>query len=234
MSHIFTTLLYQPIFNLLIAIYNTIAFHDFGFALVILTVGIRLIFTPLSIKTTLSQRALNKLQPKIKELNEKHKNDRTALSQATMALYKEHKVNPLSGCLPLLIQLPVLIALYQALNGVFKAENFSLLYSFVENPGMIKEIAFGFINIAHKSPVLAVTAGVLQWVQARQSIANQGNSMNKDAMASAMNKQMLYFFPIMVIIISWNLPTGIVIYWITATLFSLAEQLYIGYKYRNV
>ncbi len=225
MSFIFNQILYRPLFNLLVFIYTTLSFHDFGLAIVMLTVLIRLLVSPLSIKALVSQRQLQKLQPQLKAIQEKHKDDKQALSQASMALYAEHKVNPFSGCVPLLIQIPILIALYRALNGAFHPESLQSLYSFVTNPGMIKTVALGFIDLTRKNPFLAVLAGGLQFIQAWLSTRNQSAVM--DATAAAMNKQLLYFFPVMVIIISWNLSTGIVIYWVTTTLFSICEQLYI-------
>lgn len=219
-------------------------------AIIVLTLVIRIIFFPLSIKALTSQRDLNKLQPKIKELQEKHKGDKQALGQATMQLYKEHKINPFSGCLPLLIQLPVLIALYGALNSGLKPEGLNALYSFTTHPGSINQTALGFIDLTKKAPIMAVLAGVLQWFQMKLSTANQPSTassplpnMNPErdregsqraSISYGMNKQMLYFFPVMVIIIAWNLPTGLTLYWVAATVFSIFEQLYINKRYKNV
>lgn len=233
-STIFNTILYRPIFNLLVFIYNILPGHDFGVAIIVLTILIRVIFVPLSIKTLRSQRDLAKLQPKIKELQAKFKNDKQALGQATMALYKEHQVNPFSGCLPLLIQIPILLALYSAFRSGLDPKSLGNLYSFVGNPGIIKEVSLGFINLAHKSPVLAVLAGVFQWAQSYLAAKNTAPGKDQaklDQTSLMMNRQMLYFFPVMVIIISWNLPTGLVIYWVVTTLFSIGEQLYIKKRY---
>ena len=234
MSFLYHELLFRPLFNLLVFIYNVVPGGDFGLAIILLTVLIRIIFIPLSIKALVSQKQLSRLQPKIKELQEKYKNDKQALGQATMAMYKEHNVNPFSGCLPILIQLPVLIALYSALNSGFKIESLGTLYSFIQNPGTIKEIAFGFLNLAQKNPGLAILAGALQWIQSKQAASFQSPTSKNDpsAMAAQMSRQMLYFFPIMVIIIAWNLPTGLTLYWVTATAFSIFEQLYINKKYQ--
>lgn len=219
----------------MVFVYNSLPGGDFGLAIVLLTIIIRLAFTPLSIKSLISQRELNKLQPKIKELQEKYKNDKQLLGQATMALYKEHKINPLSGCLPLLIQLPVLLALYKALGAGFKPESLSALYPFIHNPGPIKEIAFGFVNLAKGAPLLAIIAGLLQWVQSKQAMLFQTPASGNEPESPALkiNRRMLYFFPIMVIIIAWNLPAGLVVYWIMATIFSIFEQVYINRKYKR-
>lgn len=233
MTFLYDNLLFRPLFNLLVFLYNVVPGGDFGLAIILLTVIVRLVFFPLSVKALVSQKELGKLQPKIKELQEKHKNDKQALGRATMELYKEHKINPLGGCLPMLIQLPVLIALYSALNLGLKPESLNALYSFVHNPGVIKQIAFGLIDLTQKSPYLAILAGALQWVQSKQAVSLQApTSKNEPASTTMqMSKQMLYFFPVMVIIIAWNLPTGLTLYWVTATLFSILEQFYIKRKF---
>lgn len=240
MGSFFNTILFQPIFNLLVLIYNLLPSGDFGLAIVILTILTRLLFSPLSLKTLRSQRALSQVQPKVKALQEKYKNDKPGLAQATMALYKEHKVNPFSGCLPILIQLPVLIALYQAFNLGLKPESLNALYPFVSNPGVIKNVSFGFLDLTQKSPILAVLAGGFQWIQSKLATKNQaraaggpaGDKTEKpDPTALMMNRQMLYFFPVMIIIIAWNLPTGLTLYWVVTTLFSIGEQWYLNRKY---
>ncbi|MEK7506894.1 MAG: YidC/Oxa1 family membrane protein insertase [Patescibacteria group bacterium] len=233
MGSFFDTILFQPIFNLLVLIYNFLPGSDFGLAIVILTILTRLLFSPLSLKTLRSQRALAQIQPKVKALQEKYKNDKPGLAQATMALYKEHKVNPFSGCLPILIQLPVLIALYRAFSLGLKPESLSALYSFVANPGVIKNVAFGFLDLAQKSPVLAVLAGGFQWAQSKLAAKSQTQAAGgkPDPTALMMNRQMLYFFPVMIIIIAWNLPTGLTLYWVVTTLFSIGEQWYLNRKY---
>ena len=234
MTFLYHELLFRPLFNLLIFLYNSIPGADFGVAIIVLTIIVRVIFFPLSIKALISQRELNKLKQKIKELQEKHKGNKQALGQATMQLYKEHKINPLSGCLPILIQLPVLIALYSALGSGLKPESLTALYSFVSHPLNINQTALGFLDLAKKSYMMAILAGVLQWFQMKQSVASQAQPSKNEPPSPAlqMSKQMLYFFPVMVIIIAWNLPTGLTLYWVAATVFSIFEQLYINRKYR--
>lgn len=229
MANIFNTILYQPFLNALIFIYNSLPGRDFGLAIVVMTVVVRLVLMPLSIKALVSQRNITKIQPKLKELQTKYKNDKQALSRETMVLYKEHGVNPLSGCLPILIQLPILIALYQVFNSGFKETSFNMLYNFVKNPGTINHLAFGLFDIATKNPIMAVLAGGLQFVQTKISTANQPTGAGaQDNPMMAMNKQMLYFFPIFITIIAWNLPFGLTLYWVVTTLFSIFEQLYIS------
>ncbi len=231
MGTLFTEILYRPLFNAVVFLYDILPGHDFGLAIIALTTLIRILFFPLSIRTVRSQKALNQLNPKIQEIKQKFKDDKTAQSAETMKLYKENNINPLAGCLPLLIQLPILIALYKAFIAGLKPENLNMLYGFVSNPGTINKISFGFIDITSKMPLLAIFAGVAQFIQAWATKAqNQGLSPNKEM--AALNSQMLYFFPIMIIIIGWNLPAGLVLYWITTTVFSVFEQIYIKYSDR--
>ncbi len=228
MGTLFTEILYRPLFNAVVFLYDILPGHDFGFAIIALTTLIRILFFPLSIKTVRSQKAMNLLNPKLQEIKEKFKNDKATQSAETMKLYKENNINPLAGCLPLLIQLPILIALYRAFIAGLKPENLAMLYKFVSNPGVINKISFGFIDITSKMPLLAILAGAAQFFQAWVTKAqNQGSSPNKEM--AALNSQMLYFFPVMIIIIGWNLPAGLVLYWITTTVFSVLEQMYIKY-----
>ena len=226
---LYTEILYRPLFNAVVFLYNVLPGNDFGLAIIALTAIIRVFFFPLSIKTVRSQKELNQLNPKMQEIKQRLKGDSAAQSAEIMKLYKDHNINPLAGCLPLLIQLPILIALYQAFIAGLKPENLSLLYGFVLNPGVINPISFGFMDITSKIPLLAVLAGGAQFIQAWVSkTQNQGAGVNKEM--KALNSQMLYFFPIMIIIIGWNLPAGLVLYWITTTVFSILEQVYIKYR----
>jgi len=232
MMEIYNTILYQPLFNAVILLYNLLPGTDFGLAIVALTLIVRSALFPLTVKTTVSQRSLNRLNPQLQALKEKFKNDTQAQSAAIMKLYKDNNVNPLSGCLPLLVQLPLLIALYQVFGAGFKSESLGLLYNFVENPGQINSLSFGFLDITLPSAVLALITGFLQFTQLRQNQALvQSSGQQKDI--QTINKQMLYFFPVMIIIIGWNLPAGLLIYWLTTTLFSIGEQIYIRKKYKD-
>ncbi|MBX4211447.1 MAG: YidC/Oxa1 family membrane protein insertase [Candidatus Yanofskybacteria bacterium] len=226
MSQLFHTILTQPLFNLLIFLYNTLG-TDLGIAIIVLTLVIRLIFSPLSIKASRSQQALAKLGPKVEEIKNKHKNDQLAQNNAVMQLYRDNKINPLAGCLPLLLQIPIILALYRMLVASFKPESLGMLYGFIKSPGVINTTSFGFLNIAVRNPWLAVVAGISQFIQAKLSAASTPTSGPGSNFTAAMSTQMLYFFPVMITIISWNLPAGLTLYWITTTVYSIFEQLYI-------
>lgn len=238
MSTLFNTILYTPLFNFLVFLYNTVAFNDFGIAIILLTLIVRLVLSPLSIKTVKSQKALAELQPKIKEVQERYKSEPQKQAQKVMELYRENKVNPFSGCLPLLIQLPILIALYQVSIAGFRENSLSVLYNFIHNPGDLNPTSFGFIDLTKRNILLAVIAGVTQFFQAKTNISSQKNPVfQKEAAAknplSAMNQQMLYFFPLITIIVSISFPAGLPLYWITTTVFSILEQVYINRIYKK-
>ena len=184
---------------------------------------------PLTAKMFKSQKDMAGINSKINELKDKFKNDKTAQSAAIMALYKEKNINPLAGCLPLIIQIPILIALYQAFIAGFKPESLDMLYGFIGNPGSINTLSFGFIDVSTKSHPLAILSGIAQFVQFKTNKTSAGGQ--NDPM-QALNKQMLYFFPVMIIIIGWNLPAGLVLYWLATTAFSIFEQSYLRQRYK--
>jgi YidC/Oxa1 family membrane protein insertase len=224
---LFKVIIYIPLFNALILISNFIPGHDLGLAIIALTIVIRFVFFPLSIKSQRSQKALNAINPHIQAIKEKHKHDQTAQGAAMMQLYKEHNINPIAGCLPLLIQLPILIALYRVFIDGLNPQSLSMLYPFVHNPGAINPLFLGFISISGRNVILAVLAGVLQFIQAKQSMAYMKSSGGANPQMAALNTQMLYFFPVMIVIIGWNLQAGLILYWVTTTLFSIGEQFYL-------
>ncbi len=228
MAHIITVIFYQPILNLLVFLYNTISFNDFGVSIILLTICIKLIFWPLGSKAIKSQKALQDLQPKIDELKKKYAADKVALSQATMALYKEYKVNPFSSCLPLLIQLPFLWAVYRVFqDGV--SNNLGLVYSFIPRPEIINTISFGFLDLAKPNIYIAVLAGLAQFWQAKMMMSkkktNKPAEGKEENMMAIMNKQMLYFMPAITIFIGISLPGGLTLYWFVITLLTALQQL---------
>ena len=223
---IFNESLARPLFNLLVWVYNVVPGSDFGVAIILVTILLRVILYPLSDKALRSQKALQALAPKIKELQKKYK-DKQEQSRAMMQFYKEHKVNPFSGCLPLLIQLPLLIALYRVFLTGLEPESLNTLYSFIHNPGMLEPVFLGIVNLAEPSHVLAILAGLAQFLQSK--VMFQGNAMASGSdFSKIMSKQMMYMMPLFMIFIAWNLPAGLALYWVTTMLFSLGQQMYIN------
>lgn len=226
MIQLYNTIIYEPILNLLIWLYNIIPGHDIGVVIILLTLLIRAILAPFMHKSLKSQRYMSALQPKIAELREKHKDDQQEQAKAMMSLYKEHNVSPFSSCLPLIIQLPILIALYQVLAKALKG-NLEGLYSFVSNPGVLNPKLFGLVDLAHPNIAFAILAGAVQFVQSWM-ISKWQPVTARDATTKALNVQMMYILPIISIVIAWRLPAGLPLYWIVTTLFAIGQQWYIN------
>ena len=226
MIEIYNTIIYNPILNLLVGLYNIFPIQDIGIVIILVTLLIRIILSPFMHKSLKSQKSLSALQPKMNELRDKHKEDREAQAKAMMDLYKEHKVNPLSSCLPVLIQLPILIALYQVFSKALKG-NLDGLYSFVTNPGTLDPRFLGLIDLSHPNIAFALLAGLVQFWQSKMITAWQGNQDSQDTTAKSMNISMTYFLPILTIAFAWTLPAGLPLYWIVTTFFAVAQQYYV-------
>src|SRR3990167_4238601 len=229
MFTIYNEILYRPLFNAMVYLQGVVPGGDLGLTIIVLTVLIRALFSPLSLKTIKSQQSMKELSPKIEEVKAKFKDDKAAQSAAILKLYKENNVNPLAGCLPLLIQLPILIALYQVFIKGITAESLVLLYGFVSAPEVVHHNFLWLFDVTTRSRLLTLIAGGFQFIQSKQSMALQADGGGNKEMA-ALSKQMLYFFPVMIIIIGWNLPAGLILYWIATTVFSVFEQGYIRSK----
>ncbi len=229
MGAFFHLILTQPLLNILIWFYNVIPVQDMGLAIIALTVFIRLLLIPSFQKSLRSQKELQQIQPKLDELRRQHKDDKEAQTKAILEFYKQHKVNPFSSCLPLLLQLPILIALYRVflvgLNGNIAGD----LYSFIGNPGEINTNFLGLIDLQKTNLLFAFLAGGFQFVQSKM-IAPPAGLAPKDKTASLMSAQFTYFMPILTVIIAMRLPAGLSLYWVVTTLFAIAQQYYIMKK----
>jgi YidC/Oxa1 family membrane protein insertase len=219
----FHTILVQPLLNLLVLIYNFIP--DIGVGIILLTIIIRLLLMPSFHKSLKSQRQMAEMQPKLNELREKHKGNKEAEAKAMMDFYKENKTNPFASCLPLLVQLPLLIALYQVfvlgLNGHSLDKE---LYHWVHNPGNISPMFLHFVDLSKPNIFFGIIAGVAQYFQSRLMMPKGGQ---QDATMKALSIQTLYLLPAITILFSLKLPAGLPLYWIVTTLFAIGQQYYI-------
>jgi len=231
MANIFQVVFYQPILNLLIFLYNIIPGNDLGLAIIAMTVIIKLILLPLSKQSIRSQKSLQDLQPKINELKKRYADNKGAMGKAMMELYRQEKVNPFSSCLPLLIQLPFLWAVFWVFRNGLNSQSLNLVYSFIHRPEIINPLSFGLIDLSKPNVVLAVLAGLAQFWQAkmmstkRPPLKSKG-SRDEDMMA-IMNKQMLYFMPALTVFIGLTFPGGLALYWLTTTVLTALQQLYL-------
>jgi YidC/Oxa1 family membrane protein insertase len=224
----FKNLLVYPLLNLLVFFYNFIP--DIGIVIILLTVLVRLALLPSFHKSLKHQKALQDLQPKMNEIRETHKDDKEKQAKALMELYAAHKVNPLSSCLPLLIQLPILIALYQVFIQSLNGQNLEGIYSFIVRPEQIDPMFLNFINLKDKNVWMPAIAAVLQYFQGRLSMPK---TQATDSMSKMMSYQMMYMFPILTLFIGLQFPAGLTLYWIVTTLFGIAQQYYILRKEAN-
>ena len=228
LASFFNTILYRPLFNLLILIYNYLPGHDFGLAIIILTLIIRIILYPLSIKAIKSQRVLQKLQPQLEAIQKKYKNDKEKLTKETLDIYKKDKINPFSGLLLTIIQLPILIALYRVFWRGLDSDELKNLYSFITNPSHINSISFSLIDLGKPNFTLAILAGIFQFWQTKMLLPKQNKNQPKSSSTSAiMQKQMVYIFPILTVVILLKLPSALGLYWLATSVFSIAQQYFI-------
>lgn len=196
---------------------------DWGFAIILLTVVIRLMMTPLTIKQTKSMYEMQRIQPKIKELQKKYKNDKEKLQEETLKFYQENKVNPFGGCLPLLLQMPVFIALYQVLGGT--AENPGLflqeaqgevarLWVFIPDLTATPASVWGVQGLPEVIPyaVLVVLFGLSIWLP---QMLMPGESQQK---------QVAMIMAIFMLYIGWISPAGVLLYWVTSSVLGIAQQ----------
>jgi YidC/Oxa1 family membrane protein insertase len=225
---IYHVVFYQPIFNLLVLLYDYIPGQDIGVAILFLTVIVKGALWPLSAKALKSQKALQDIQPKMEALKVEYKDNKEELGKAMMELYSKEKVNPASSCLPTLVQLPVFIAIYRSMSHGLKSDGFDALYSFVPNPGTIDpNFLFGLVDLSQPVYVLAVLAAVAQFFQAKMMVSKkqpQVKGSEDESTAAIVNKQMTYMMPILTIIIGIRLPGGLMVYWLAMTLLTILQQ----------
>ena len=236
LSFIFNDLLYYPLFNLMVFFYNIIPGNDIGIAIIMLTLLVRFVLYPINTKAIKSQKQLQEIQPKMKEVQAKYKNDKEKQAKALMELYQKHKINPMSGCFPILIQFPILIALYWVFLNGFKDESLSILYTFISNPGHIDPMFVGFVNLSETNIVLAFIAGILQYFQTKMIMGNKKEEDKKEDkkektpeektqdFAQSMSKQMIYLMPVLTFVFAMSFPSGLALYWAVTTLFAIVQQ----------
>ncbi len=227
---IWTTLFYQPIYNILIFLTAKIPGHDLGLAIILLTILIRLVLLAPSQKALKSQKKMQELQPKLDALKEKHKGNQQAISAETMALWKEHKVNPFGSCLPLLIQFPVLIALFYVVQTGLNPDNTYLLYpGFVSiSFNEIHTLFLGVLELTKRNAyVLPLIVGLLQFVQMKMTLKKNDKGGKKSEMEMA-NSMMIYVMPVMIALFTASTPAGVGLYWATSTLFGIGQQWYVN------
>ncbi len=251
MGAIFHALVYQPLYNILIFLYDFIPGGDFGVAIIVVTVLIKFVLMPLSKKQIESQKRMQEVQPELKKIQEKYKNNKEEQTRAVMEFYKKNNVNPFMGCLPMVVQIIFLIAIYRVIINISNAGltvNQADLYSFIKNPGEINNWFLGIIDLSKPNLFVAILAAGAQFWQTKmmllknnkkdevekENFKNKKNEKNdkdeKPDFAQIMNKQMVVLGPLMTLFIGVKFAAGLAIYWLVSTLFAVFQQMYIFKK----
>ena len=229
MAQFFYTILEQPLTNALIFFYNTIAFQDLGLAIIFLTLAIRLVLFPFFHKSARQQTVMQHLQPKLKAIQEQHKSDRAKQTEAMMALYREHEVNPFSGILFLLVQIPVLITLYYIFLKSLSPETFApALYSFVHLPETFNATFLGLINLGSRSILMVVLAALAQFFQSKLAMPKRADPSAPLSTQEQIARNMVYVGPALTIFIFFNFPAAVSLYWLASSVFSIIQQIVIN------
>lgn len=225
----FNIILYKPLFNFLVFIYNIIPGNDFGIAIIVLTIIIKTILVPFSVKAVRSQKKLQEVQPKIKEIQEKYKDNKEKQGLELLQIYKKEKINPFGSIILLFIQLPILIALYYVFRNGLNSSELTNLYGFLQNPGELKTIFLGIINLAQPNIPLAILAALCQFFQSKMLLPKMENNDNSKGaqITKMMQMQTMYFMPVMTFLILFKLPSALGLYWIVSGLFSVVQQYFI-------
>ncbi len=245
-GYLFNLIFTFPIFNALMLLYHL--FGDFGLSIIVLTLIIKLVLFPLTLQQLKSMKATQALQPQLAEIRRKYGKDQQAQALAMQALYKEYGINPAAGCLPLLIQLPVLYGLFYALSDVVRSTGTatqklhnlnSILYPFVPHFTSFPTIElnwFTFINaswhisLANPDPthILPVLAGLATFVQLRMSQPKAGaTTANANDPTAQSMKTMQYIMPLITVFFGWTFPAGLALYWTVSSVFQAVQQYFV-------
>ncbi|MDD3531762.1 MAG: YidC/Oxa1 family membrane protein insertase [Candidatus Shapirobacteria bacterium] len=237
----FETIFIQPLANLLVIFTNI--FGSLGWGIIVITLLIKILLIPVMIPSLKSGEKMKQLAPKLEKLKKKHEGDKEKLAQAQMALYRSEGVNPAAGCLPSIIQLVILLALFQVFNRVLNPESIDqlakMLYSGISLPPGGINFSFWYLDltspdvIAGRLPgVFLALSAVAQILTARLSsptikgakVSAQKTPSKGDDMMVSMQKQMTFLMPLMTIIIGFRFPSGLTLYWFVFSLAGLVQQ----------
>ncbi|MFA6521864.1 MAG: YidC/Oxa1 family membrane protein insertase [Candidatus Gracilibacteria bacterium] len=233
----FRAALYQPIYNVLVLMISIAPGSDLGFAIILLTILIRLVLLIPSQHAIVSQRKMQELQPKLAEVRKKYAGNQERIAQETMALWKNHKVNPFSSCLPILVQFPVLIALFYVIQNGLNPDNINLVYGPLKNVDLtnVHTNFLGMLELTRMNTfVLPLIVGALQFAQLKLATAIKKKKDEKEPKTDdkkpgsemdTANKMMTYVMPVMIAVFTASVPAGVGLYWGISTLFAIGQQV---------
>jgi YidC/Oxa1 family membrane protein insertase len=236
MKLLWDTIFYQPIYNALVFITSEVTFGNIAFSVIILTILIKLILSPLAKKSIKSQILMKKMEPELKQIRKDFPN-KEEQSKKTLELYKKYGTNPFSGCLVLIIQMPIIFALYYVFfNGTIIDP--SKIYSFIKIPASMNTLFLGFIEMgSNHSIFLAVFAGITQFIQGylsnpispKTEILKQkdGTKDFQEQLSSSMQMNVKYILPIFIAFVAYKLSAAVALYWVTNNIFTIVQEWYI-------
>lgn len=238
-SAAFHATIYDPLYNGLVFLVDIVPNHDVGIAVIVLTIIVRIILYPLSKRAVAAQMKMKEIAPQIEALKEKHKSNREEQGRAIFALYKEKDIHPFASIGLLLIQLPILFALYWifAFGGLPEVKT-QILYPFISSPAGINMEFLGYINMAGKSIILAVLAGLTQVLYTRLSMGAPKKHPPSDGsfgkeMAKSFDMQARYVFPVLIGVMSYYIAAAAPLYWTTGNIFMIAQEYLAGRRFRD-
>lgn len=229
----FNAIFYAPLYNLMIWLIDVVPNHDVGIALILLTLIVSVLLYSISKRSIKTQLALKEIEPELAKIRELPSKEEQA--KQTMALYKKHKVNPFSMILLILIQFPILIALYYVFYQGLPVIHTDVLYSYIKIPETVNMMFLGVVDLTKKNIVLAGIAAVTQYVQAaimaaynkpKPLVEGQKRTMQEE-FTNSMQTQMKYFLPVMIGFISLGLPAALPLYWSVRNIFTSLQELYV-------
>ncbi len=223
----FHAYIYVPLFNALIFLYDHASVESLGVAIILLTLLIRFILFPLFYKSAKSQLVMQKLQPEIQKIQHNHKDDKETQAKALMDLYRKNEVNPFMSILMVFVQLPVLFALYRLFMIDFSNIQVAELYSFVSVPEHINTVFLNLIDLKNRSMLMVGLAAIAQYFQGILALPKIEKG-KVPSTAERMTKQMVYMGPAFTLLILWQLPAALGLYWLVTSIFSIIQQVYIN------
>lgn len=241
-STIWHTFFFNPIYNILVFFIDIFPGGDVGLAIIFTVLVVKTILLPISIKAVKTQKVMREIDPKLKEIKEKHKDDKQAQAQAMMDVYKEAGMNPLASVALMFLQIPIIIALYFAVSrggGIPLPDiNTDILYFFVMEPVKVSMNFLGLVDIASKSLILAIGAGLTQFIHINLTMPKlKERDLNKEPdfkedFARNMQVQMKYVTPVLIGFVSYSMSAAIAVYFMVSNIVTIAQEFYFIKKHR--
>lgn len=239
-SFIWHTFFFDPVYNSLVFFIDVVPGGDVGIAIILTTVVVKIVLLPLSIKAVKTQHAMRAIEPELKALKEKYKDKREEQAKAMMELYRKAGVNPFASIGLVFLQIPIIIALYFSVFGIFsidgetdvltKSINTEILYAFIPEPTVISEFFLGKFNIAERSLILAALAGLTQFFHTRLAMPTLPKRKEdaepnfKDDFARSMQLQMRYVMPVIIFVFAYSISAAIALYFTVSNLMSIGQE----------